>query len=393
MIEGLLSRLCTTYDFSLPALRRLAEVLSIRELIMYLEEARSPGSLYYLRVNTLRASRECVIKLLREEGFNAFPSRLLKEAIYLEVRGPFVIRPQGKPVFVDKATAESAYMGAHVYAPGVKKAPRVHEGDTVTVYDPRGNAVAIGIAEMDGEEMETTKRGLAVRNIASVFRVPSVRETRAFKEGLVYDQSLPAMLATAALAPKPGWFVIDLCAAPGGKATHAAQLMLDEGVILAVDRNPAKVSRLQENASRLGIRCIKTFVKDSRYLDTELGIEEEADAVIVDPPCSALGVRPKLYYDKTQSDLIAYPPYQRQFLRVAARLVKPGGLVLYSTCTVTLEENEFLILSARKYGLYPITHRPFYGTTSPLLGPLGQRFYPHIHDTPGFFIAVLRKAS
>lgn len=386
MLDVLIS-LEREYRFSLDALLALSKVLDIRELALYLEAVREPGSLYYLRVNTLKASREEVISILGEEGVAAHPSKILEDAVYVKVSGPFRIKPVGKSVYADKAAAESVYLGANLYAPGVKKAPKVRCGDLVTVYDPLGEPVAVGVAEMDGDEMETRDTGLAVRVVRSVYKVPSVRETEAFRRGLVYDQSLPAMLSVVALSPEPGWLVVDLCAAPGGKATYAAQLMKDEGRVIAVDRSPAKVKRMEENIARMGLRSVKTLVADSRYLDL-MSIVDQADAVIVDPPCTALGVRPKLYYEKRWHELVATQLYQRQFLRVAARIVKRGGRVLYSTCTVTWDENEGVILWAKRLGLSPVPHRPFIGTCSLAYS---QRFYPHIHDQPGFFIAILEK--
>jgi len=386
---SVLASLERRYKFSLDALLILSKVLSIKELEMYLEAVREPGSLYYLRVNTLKASREEVIGMLKEEGVVAHPSRVLEDAVYVRVSGPFEVKPVGKSVYADKAAAEAVYLGANLYAPGVKKAPKVRCGDLVTVYNPLGEPVATGIAEMDGDEMETRDSGLAVRVVRSVYKVPSVRETGAFKRGLVYDQSLPAMLSVAALGPEPGWLVVDLCAAPGGKATYAAQLMGDEGRVVAVDRSPAKVRRMEENIARMGLKSVKTVVADSRYLDLS-PIVDQADAVIVDPPCTALGVRPKLYYGRKWHELVAAQLYQRQFLRVAARIVKKGGRVLYSTCTVTWDENEGIVLWAERLGLRPVPHRPFIGTCS--LAYL-QRFYPHIHDQPGFFIAILEKVD
>jgi len=286
-------------------------------------------------------------------------------------------------------------MGANLYAPGVINAKHVRAGDRVTVVDPRGFPVAEGIAEIDGDEMESISKGLAVRTIRSVYKVPSIRELKVYREGLIHDQSLPSILAVHILSPKEWWRVVDMCAAPGGKATHAAQLMNDKGEVLAIDRSREKVKKIEENKNRLGIRSIKTFIRDSRYLD----LEEEfhnVDAVILDPPCSSLEVRPKLYYERGLEDIKSLSKYQRQFLSVASKIVKKGGFVLYSTCTLTLEENEANMWWAYKFlRLKPIAQGLFLGTRGfsmgSLEGYLFQRFDPHLHDTPGFFISLLVK--
>jgi len=390
-LSYLVESFSASYGFSRAAVVRILSVYGVRGARLYFEAIRSPGSHYYLRVNTVKASREEVIKLLREEGFKAFPSRILEDAIFLRIRGPYAIKPRGKKVYADKAASESVYMGANLYAPGVKKAPKVKEGDIVTIYSPNLKPVAVGIAEMDGDEMETSRRGLAVRVTESVYRVPSVLETEAHKRGLVYAQSLPSMLSVKALNPQPGEVVLDMCAAPGGKATYAGQLMLNEGVVFAIDRTESKVSQIARNAERLGLKNIKPLVADSRYID-KVDIPEKPDAIIIDPPCSALGVRPKLYYSKSFAELEALPLYQRQFFKAASRVIKRGGRILYSTCTVTYSENEENVYWATsKLGLKVRMHKPFYGEAVKLGSGYVQRFNPYIHNQPGFFISILMR--
>ncbi|MEM1698147.1 MAG: hypothetical protein QXG48_05780, partial [Thermofilaceae archaeon] len=114
---------------------------------------------------------------------------------------------------------------------------------------------------------------------------------------------------------------------------------------------------------------------------------------ILDPPCSALGVRPNLYYERGEREFQTLSEYQRQFLRVAARLLRKGGLLLYSTCTLTLEENELNVLWAVKELGFKLRSQPVFLGSSGFagLGSLVQRFEPDIHDSPGFFIALLEK--
>ena len=134
-------------------------------------------------------------------------------------------------------------------------------------------------------------------------------------------------------------------------------------------------------------------VADSRYIDIEMEDLIGANAVILDPPCSALGLRPTLYYERDEEEFISLSSYQKQFLKVAAKILKSGGLLLYSTCTLTIEENELNIAWAvNKLGLRVKTQLVVlgsYGFTD--LGPYTQRFEPDIHDSPGFFIALLEK--
>ena len=395
LVSSKVKALSKTFGFSPEVVTKIVDIYGLWRTERILSSLKKPGKRYFLRVNTLKASRDEAKTRLEEEGITAHVFPYLKDTLYISVKGPFEVRVLEKKVVADKAAAESVYMGANLYAPGVITAKRVKAGDRVTVVDPRGFPVAEGIAEIDGDEMESIPKGLAVRTIRSVYKVPSIRELKVYREGLIYDQSLPSILAVHILSPKEWWRVVDMCAAPGGKATHAAQLMNDKGEVLAIDRSREKVKKIEENKNRLGIRSIKTFIRDSRYLD----LEEEfhnVDAVILDPPCSSLGVRPKLYYERGLEDIKSLSKYQRQFLSVASKIVKKGGFVLYSTCTLTLEENEANMWWAYKFlRLKPIAQGLFLGTRGfsmgSLEGYLFQRFDPHLHDTPGFFISLLVK--
>ena len=385
--------LAERYCFSRDSIEALGRVLGLREVGRALSSLKSPGLRYFIRVNTLRASRDEVIARLREEGLEARPHPLVDEAVYLHVEGPRQVELLPNVVVADRKAAESVYMGADLYKAGVLRVHgRVRTGDLVTVVDPRGLPVAVGEAAVDYDEM-VGGRGLAVKVLKSVYRVPSLRGLDVYEEGLVYDQSLPAILAVKNLAPQPGWLVVDLCSAPGGKATHAAQLMEGGGVVVAIDRAGPKIAKLRENVKRLGMKNVRIVEADSRYIDLAFP-DLRADAVIVDPPCSSLGVRPKLYCDLTARGLASLASYQYQFLKVAARILKRGGRLLYSTCTMTLEENEANVARAvRELGMRLVEQRIVLGRPGLLgLGKGVQRFLPHAHDTPGFFIAALEKS-
>jgi 16S rRNA (cytosine967-C5)-methyltransferase len=183
-----------------------------------------------------------------------------------------------------------------------------------------------------------------------------------------------------------------MCAAPGGKALHIAQIMGGEGIVYAFDHSEKRMEALKKDAQRLGASNVKAFCSDSRYLDKDFpGLV--ADRVLVDPPCSALGVRPKLYEDATVKEVYGCAKYQRQFIDVASRLVRKGGVVVYSTCTLTMEENEELArYSAENLGLEPEEPEIVAGEKGFGRFPLPvQRFSPDLLEMPGYFIAKFRK--
>jgi len=380
--------------FSKAVLDALREIYG-HQLPQVLNALWTPGKRYYLRVNTLRASRGEVLNLLREEGLDACADEHLPEAIYLPVKGPFKLPEAEKVVIVDKFTAESAMMGSHVYVPGVRSFRGVERGEEVLVVSERGQPVAFGVAKMSERELLRARRGLAVEVTCSLYRVPPIRELVAFKQGLIYPQSLPSMLTSRVLAPERGELIIDMTCGPGGKLSHICQLTANQARVLGFDRSVRKVRETCEVLARLG--CEASVIKaDSRYLDMDYPfLAGKADKVLVDPPCSALGVLPKLYDLKSERELASLAEYQRQFLKVAAKLVRPGGVVVYSVCTMTVRECEGAVAFAVEECGLEVDEQPLYLGARGLPGvvrgaELLQRFHPHFHGA-GYFIARLRR--
>ncbi len=162
-----------------------------------------------------------------------------------------------------------------------------------------------------------------------------------FAEGLFTVQDISSMLVTHAAAPKPGDYVIDVCAAPGGKSLHAAELMQGEGMVEARDLTNYKTGLIEENIDRCGMENIRAVQMDARVLDADsVG---KADLVIADLPCSGLGVLRKktdIRYRMTEEKEKSLSALQREILSVVCQYVKTGGTLLYSTCTIDRMENE-----------------------------------------------------
>jgi len=357
---------------------------------------KTPPRMFSIRVNLLKSRSEDIVDFLERSGYRVELHKDLDEVIFLIVEGPFDLPEVEKTVVADKKAAESILMGAHLFAPGVLQAKGVKTGDMVAVVDEYGQVVGVGIAMMDGAEMVKVGRGVAVKITRSLFHVPSLRGSKIFEKGLVYPQSFPAILTSRLLEPEPGDFVVDMCAAPGGKTSHIAQLMNNYGKIIAVDRSEAKIRGLKENLARLGVKIVSTYVGDARELAVKFP-SLKADKVLLDPPCSALGVRPKLYETRGLRDILALSAYQRSFLRAAVKILRKEGVLVYSTCTLSPEENELNVRYAiEDLNLELEEQKYFYGCEGEKFisqYDLVQRFYPDLHDTPGFFIARFRKIS
>jgi 16S rRNA (cytosine967-C5)-methyltransferase len=171
-----------------------------------------------------------------------------------------------------------------------------------------------------------------------------VRSLPGYDAGLFAVQDEAAMRVASALAPQPGWQVLDLCAAPGGKATHLAELMGDAGVVMACDPDEARLKTVAELAARLGLKSVRTARVGAEPGE---GVPEGPfDAALVDVPCSNTGVlgrRPEVRWRLRPSDLDHLADLQARLLGAAAERVRPGGVVVYATCSVEPEENAALV--------------------------------------------------
>lgn len=362
-----------------------------------LRRLSAPPRRLYMRVNTLLASREEVLRSLKEEGVEAFADEHLEEAIYVEVEGPFRLDcDTDKYIQVDEQAGNSLMLGANLYRPGVLRASSFRKGDILAAYDEYGRRVACLEAVIDSRQLHEMESGLVGVNVASPYRAPRIRELRAYAKGLIYPQGYPSMVAVRLLNPREGELILDMNAAPGGKSSHIVQASRGLARLIAVDRH-TKVRALAELLRRLGLyRNVIIIPYDSRYLDRDLLPRGSFDKVLIDPPCSNLGVRPLSPRPRGLGEIRALAQYQRQFLASASRLVKPGGIIVYSTCTLTLAENEENILyaieelgleSAEAEGDVPWADKVKYK------GVVGYRYSPFGMDMPGFFIAILRKPS
>lgn len=214
-----------------------------------------------------------------------------------------------------------------------------------------------------------------------------------FRDGLFYVQDAAARMAVMAAGPKAGDKVLDLCAAPGGKSFAAALAMENRGEIVSCDLHPHKKELIEKGAARLGISILTAHTSDAREPRPEWN--GQFDVVIADVPCSGLGIirkKPDIR-EKDPKPLAGLPGIQREILSRAADYVRPGGVLLYATCTLLPRENEDVVrhlLEARK---------DFHTEEFLLPEPVGKAengmttLWPHIHDTDGFFIAKLRRQS
>jgi 16S rRNA (cytosine967-C5)-methyltransferase len=233
-------------------------------------------------------------------------------------------------------------------------------------------------------------QGLRILTPVHVAKLP------AFQEGFFAVQDESSQLASLLLAPAPGERVLDLCAAPGGKATHLAQLMENKGHVLACDIGERKLRLISESASRLGVSIMDAIPVDATKplaLPGNVGF----DRILVDAPCSGLGVirrNPEGKWWKSPADVAELSRKQKAILRNAADVLLPGGVILYATCSTTREENEEVMddfLSQRSDFVLENLEKTFPAYAGLFTERGCFRSWPHRHGMDGFFAARLRK--
>jgi len=213
-----------------------------------------------------------------------------------------------------------------------------------------------------------------------------------FRNGMFTIQDESAALPCQLLDARPGERIFDLCAAPGGKTTNLAEMMNNEGAIIALDKYEAKLSMIKGSAERLGLRIIQLQAADAMTFE-----DRPADRVLLDAPCSGLGTlskKPDMKWKRDLSDITKLVQTQRALLENAARVLRPGGVLVYSTCTIEPEENENLI------NAFLADHPEFH------LEPAGQWIHsdlvtpqgwvvtlPHKHGMDGSFAVRLAKSA
>jgi 16S rRNA (cytosine967-C5)-methyltransferase len=251
-------------------------------------------------------------------------------------------------------------------------------------WDELGSDEALALMRAQNEAPERVVRlnrrkqgsvdGRPDADLPDALHVERIDET-ALHAGLIWPQSRGSQLAGLAVGSQPGEYILDLCAAPGGKATQLA------GEVIAVELHPGRARELEENCKLLGADNVTVLNADATKLTPELG---SFDRVLVDAPCSGLGVlagRPDLRWRARP-----LPELQAELLRVAAERVKPGGTILYSVCTIHAEENEDVVDASglrieplgEEWPQFRHPRRPEFLLTQ-----------PHLHGTSGFFIARL----
>ncbi|KGA97743.1 16S rRNA methyltransferase [Alkalihalobacillus alcalophilus ATCC 27647 = CGMCC 1.3604] len=248
------------------------------------------------------------------------------------------------------------------------------------------------------EEGVLTRKG-ELSSDALIVEEGNAFKTNAYRSGLFTAQDESSMLVAKALGPKAGEHILDSCAAPGGKSTHIAELMNNEGSLLSVDLHEHKVQLIREQAKRLDLSMIEVVAADVRAFSQKTPAQS-FDAILLDAPCSGLGVirrKPDIKWAKKESDIQDIAEIQAMILEAVAPLLKKGGRLVYSTCTIDQEENEAIVehfIQTHPEFQWDITlsdRLPEEIVQSKRYKDGYVTILPHDYETDGFFIASLKK--
>lgn len=246
------------------------------------------------------------------------------------------------------------------------------------------------------------KEGISLERVKSLqyayriveSKLPLVR-TKSFKDGLFYIQDKASSLASEVADPKAGMRVLDVCAAPGAKSTHLAQMMNNNGTIYSLDYSKRRMRIWEKEIERMGVKIAFPIIADACR---SLPLKSLVDLLILDPPCTSTGVFRKLPSAKwriTKKSIQRMTSIQWRMLEVCSSLITESGYLIYSTCSVLVEENEMLIERFLKchsdFKLVEV--RPRIGLPGLRGLTKGQRLYPHIHDCNGFFIVKMSREA
>jgi len=234
-----------------------------------------------------------------------------------------------------------------------------------------------------------------ISEAVAVKGLQNIEQSDLYKKGYIQIQDFSSMLVAKILDPKEDEFVVDVCSAPGGKTTHMAQLMNNKGVIIARDIHDHKLKLVHRTAQRLGVEIIRTENFSGTNLDEKL--VNVADKVLVDAPCSGLGIirrKPEIKYKKKAEDIKSITSIQYDILNNAAQYVKIGGELVYSTCTIDVRENDDIVQKFLNnnphYALINLNEE--YNNLVPgehIKGTI--QLYPNVHNTDGFFISKMKR--
>ncbi|MHA1341562.1 MAG: RsmB/NOP family class I SAM-dependent RNA methyltransferase [Promethearchaeota archaeon] len=410
--------LAEIFDYQPYMIERYIQIFGEEETIDLLKANESPNPIY-IRINTLKTNIDSLLDTLKLKGYEFQPIKIVPYAFRL-IENEDINSLKKQHESKQKSTTKYAKATINYqfdenednsskfemdFTRSKEDLEKIQWGSPQT-FDSTKTRPSISEIDKDSVKiisyMNLSKTQIRINKNARKSVVSTLGSTHEYLMGKYYLQGLESMLAPFYLNPTESDLVLDMCAAPGSKTTQLAQIMNNKGRILAVESNPKRIKSLIYNLRRCKVYNTTVMLKDATQL---LSLNIHPDKILLDAPCSGEGIirnDPTRKRSKKPEDIEKLMNLQIDLLKTAVKLVKPGGYVMYSTCSIAPEENEFVIQSVlesyKKIKIVPIEDdfgMPGFievfniKLSDELLH--ARRYFPHIHNTNGFFLCLLQK--
>jgi 16S rRNA C967 or C1407 C5-methylase (RsmB/RsmF family) len=350
----------------------LNDMALLKDLIIdYIKKIQTPQQWFSICLNLTKIdSKSQIMDELKSNAKKSDSEAILDPGIpslaYFKVIGPNKITLQPIILMIDRYAAESVLIGANLYIPGFFRSQyHFDKGQKVSMVTMNNYHVGNGITQVSGKDLLTIKKGIGIETTEPLYRNPNYRDTELWNQGSITDHTFSPHVACWALMSQfeEGMQIMDACSAPGHKTCAFSMIgnyMLHNVAfpkVISVDRSANRLSTLTEDIKRLkleNIRIVTSKIEDLKEKNPEL--VDANDLVLMDPPCSALGTRPKLMIDDDWEFYRSCFLAQRNILKEIGQFIKKDGYLLYNTCTMTLLENEGILSYAiSRLGYKPIS--------------------------------------
>jgi len=335
------------------------EIDLINELDKFLSIIQKPKQKYGITINSRIVNKKNDnYSILIKDLYNKWKKIAILDPVifnisYLPIEGPFSLTKLDNEITIDRFTAESVMIGADLYVPAVRKIKFDFKlNDLVSIFAPGQIHVSNGKFLLNKKQIQQSTNGVAIKNLESIYKMYPYKNSEFYENGLILEQNLSSLLACWCLMYnyQSDMEILDTCAAPGHKTCTISQIGLYLNdfekfpSITAVDRSTKRLNTLNLDIKRLKLNNIKVIRTKLQRLEKEYPeFKEKFDLLMLDPPCSALGIQPKLSIEYTWNDLRSFFLLQHIFAKVIDNFIKPGGYLLYNTCSLTILENEAII--------------------------------------------------
>ncbi len=403
LIEGISDKiklLRDKYQFNYEFIKRLSFYYGYMRTESLIQSLKTHTSTISVRVNTKFTTTAKLLEAFLEKDIPAKQHPVLEEAILIDINeaAPSIPRKEQVATLNYYRSVNKVLLGSGLGSKDFIVPDDAKIGDEISLIDKRDNVIANGILMMDVDEINAKKKGVAIKITDSKYKVPNLNGLKEFLRGHFMIQTIPNMLIGLMVNLKPKDRLMDMLTRNGEILSHIWQRNPEvDSKIIAVDNSAHRLGKFDETIKRF--RMYKTPIEkmqlNMRTFAQKFSKDETFDWIIINPISSETGLRPKIFEDVDEKNILEMVVEQKHFMEHAARLIKKGGTIFYITSSIDPAENEEIISYAvDELGLSIEEQEIFLGDKcqSTFEGAeLLQYFFPDKHDTPGQFIGKLTK--